>query len=126
MAIYKKGYYDLYMYQGDSGNITLKGIPTTGNFLIFFEIYDENGEKFFEKRDIPSEYRCHVDISISADESDAFPVGTNYYAVKLCLYNGTEETVIPPLKNTSMSPRNFKNKALFIVYPKQIEGIEGD
>lgn len=121
MAIYKKGYYDLYMYQGDSGNITLKGIPTTGNFNVHLDIYDATGNVFYHK-EIMSENRCHVSIGISATESDTFEVGNHYYAVKLCLMNGTEETVIPSLKNTSMSPTTFKNKAMFIVYPKQIEG----
>ena len=69
-----------------------------------------------------SENRCHVSFGISATESDAFEVGNHYYAVKLCLENGTEETVIPPLKNTSMTPTSFKNRAMFMVYPKQIEG----
>lgn len=121
MAIYKKGYYDLYMYQGDSGNITIKGLPPTENFNVHLDIYNDAGDVFYHN-EVMSEHHHHVVFPISANESDEFEVGNHFYAVKLCLLNGTEETVIPPLKNTSMTPTNFKNKALFMVYPKQIEG----
>lgn len=121
MAIYKKGYYDLYMYQGDSGNVTIKGLPTTEDFTVYLDIYNDNGDIIFHYY-INSDFHHSVIIPISSTDSDGFDAGTYYYAVKLCLPNGTEETVIPPLKNTSMTPTNFKNKALFMVYPKQIEG----
>jgi len=135
MAIYKKGMYDLYMYKGDTGNIKINGIPTNGNYYIYLNItyaegtVDEDGSSGYELY-VESHCRPEVIIPISTIISDKLPVGIHTYAVKLCLQNDydqyTEETVIPPLKNTNLTPLNFKNKAYFSVYPKQVEGIEGE
>lgn len=126
MAIYKKGYYDLYMYQGDTGNIKIKGIPETGNYSVYLQVSTENGEKMFELM-VSSEYHHEVIFTIGTDISDNLEPGNYCYAVKLCYENEfgmvSEETVIPLLKNTTLTPTNFKNKATFSVYPKQIEGI---
>ena len=121
MAIYKKGYYDLYMYQGDTGNIKIKGIPETGNYSVYFQLSTQDGTKVFELM-VESNFSNEVVFLLGTDITDTLATGTYCYAVKLCLMDGTEETVIPPLKNTSMSPTTFKNKAMFLVYPRQIEG----
>ena len=124
MAIYKKGYYDLYMFQGDTGNIKINGIPRTADYEIYFEIRDQNGNSVYEKS-VNSMHKSEVIIPISTEVSDILEPGTYTYGVKLCYDNGeyiSEETVIPPLKNTSLTPSTYKNKALFLVYPKQIEG----
>ena len=77
---------------------------------------------------VESNYKSNVTIPLPASATDNVAPGTYCYAVKLCL--GTcqgdysEETVIPPLKNTSSTPSTYKNKALFLIYPKQIEGTE--
>lgn len=129
MAIYKKGYYDLYMYQGDTGNIRLSGIPCNRDYKVYFEIKDQNGQTVRELS-VQSQYHKDVIIPLAATITDDLEPGTYTYAVKLCLEpqypyqdEWTEETVIPPLKNTSSSPTAFKNKALFLVYPKQVEGV---
>lgn len=133
MAIYKKGYYDLYMFQGDTGNIRLNGIPRNRDYDVYFNIIyatpTSEGSTGYELH-VNSNYHSEVIIPIASSISDNFPVGTHTYAVKLCLRpeypdqeEYTEETVIPPLKNTSLSPTTFKNKAYFSVYPKQVEGV---
>lgn len=127
MAIYKKGYYDLYMFQGDTGNITIKGIPVTANFSVYLQISKEDGTEIYSNI-VMSEHKPFVIFPISANVTDNVEPGTYTYAVKLCCMdphgNITEETVIPPLKNTTLSPTTYKNKALFLIYPKQIEGVE--
>ena len=123
MAIYKKGSYDLYMFQGDTGNIIINGIPKTRDYRIYFQINTMEGEKLFVIDDITSNYHSTVVIPIGTEISDRLPVGQYCYAVKLC-YDYSEETVIPMLRNTGSSPSTYKNKALFLVYPKQIEGNE--
>lgn len=126
MAIYKKGYYDLYMYQGDTGNIKIKGIPETGNYSVYFQLSTQDGTKVFELM-VESNFSNEVVFLLGTDITDTLATGTYCYAVKLCFENDygmiSEETVIPPLKNTSLTPSNFKNKAMFYVYPKQIEGM---
>ena len=128
MAIYKKGYYDLYMFQGDTGNLTIKGIPETANYSVYFEIRSMDGATSVFETIVESNYKSNVTIPLPASATDNVAPGTYCYAVKLCL--GTcqgdysEETVIPPLKNTSSTPSTYKNKALFLIYPKQIEGTE--
>ena len=129
MAIYKKGYYDLYMFQGDTGNIRVNGIPPTRDYTIYFQINDMNGRKILELEPKQSNYHREVVFTISSEISDSLSVGQYCYAVKLCYYDiehdiTSEETVIPLLKNTSSLPNAYKNKALFSVYPKQIEGVD--
>ena len=103
MAIYKKGLYDLYMFQGDTGNIRVNGIPTSRNYVIYFQLNDMDGnEKFHLERQ--SEHHSEVVFPISTEISDSLDVGQYCYAVKLCYYDceheiTSEETVIPLLKN---------------------------
>lgn len=128
MAIYKKGYYDLYMYKGDSGNVKIDGIPVTGDFTVYFQVFNMDGTPTNIEEIKQSFYKPFVTFGISAELSDTLEPGQYYYAVKLCLPmtdgSTTEETVIPPLRNTTVTPANYKNKAYFWVYPKQIEGNE--
>lgn len=126
MAIYKKGYYDLYMFQGDTGNIRVNGIPETADYSVYFELRSMDGTSMLrEPIVVQSKHKSSIVIGLPAYITDDIPPGTYCYAIKLCLNKGeyvSEETVIPPLKNTGTSPTTFKNKALFLIYPKQIEG----
>jgi hypothetical protein len=128
MAIYKKGYYDLYMFQGDTGNIKVQGIPETINYMVYFEVRSMDGSQVIFEKQVECNHKREVVIPISASDTDNIQPGTYCYAVKLCsptcAGDFSEETVIPPLKNTSSSPSTYKNKALFLIYPKQIEGTE--
>lgn len=129
MSIYKKGCYDLYMYQGDTGNIMIKGLPETYDFDMYFQVSKQSGEILISKM-VSSKEQSSVVISISADESDRLEVGTYNWGVKLCYDRDghmTEETLIPPLANTSATPTSFRSKAILSIYPKQVEGaINGE
>ena len=129
MAIYKRGYFDLYMYQGDTGNIKINGIPITANYKIYLQVFKMDGSETPVNMCKESNFIPFVIFPISSDISNELEPGQYYYAVKLCLedtYGITEETVIPPLRNVTVTPSNYKNKAFFWVYPKQIEGTIND
>lgn len=127
MSIYKKGCHDLYMYQGDTGNVVIKGIPDVNDYTIYFQVSTLEGEKIFELSK-NSNYQDRVVFGFASSLTDNVEPGTYCYAVKLCtktiLGDYTEETLIPNLKCVTATPTTYKNKALFMIYPKQVEGVE--
>lgn len=102
--------YDLQTWDGDSGTITIKGLPTDVNdYVLFLEIH---GEKDIVK-EVPLNGESQVSIDISVEDTEKLGPGQWTYGVKLC-QGGTENTLIPNLK---ICPR-----ALFVVNKKVVEG----
>lgn len=102
--------YDLQTWDGDSGTITIKGLPTDVNdYTLFMEIH---GKKDVVK-EIALNGASEVSIDITVEDTEKLGAGHWEYGVKLC-QGGTENTLIPNLK---ISP-----KALFVVNKKVVEG----
>lgn len=102
--------YDLQTWDGDSGTITIKGLPTDVNdYVLFLEIHG--------KEDVIKQYplngQSEISIDITVAETESLGAGQWQYGVKLC-QGGTENTLIPNLK---IGP-----KALFVVNKKIVEG----
>lgn len=102
--------YDLQTWDGDSGTITIKGLPTDVNdYVLFLEIH---GKKDVIK-EIALNGAAEASIDITVEDTEKLGAGQWTYGVKLC-QGGTENTLIPNLK---IGP-----KARFIVNPKVVEG----
>ena len=102
--------YDLQTWDGDSGTITIKGLPTDVNdYVLFLEIHG--------KHDVIKELALNgaaeASFDITVADTERLGAGQWFYGVKLC-QGGTENTLIPNLK---IGP-----KAKFIVNPKVVEG----
>ena len=102
--------YDLQTWDGDSGTITIKGLPTDANdYVLFLEIHGKND--VVKEIALNGQSECSIDITV--EDTEKLGAGQWNYGVKLC-QGGTENTLIPNLK---IGP-----KARFIVNPKVVEG----
>lgn len=102
--------YDLQTWVGDSGTITIKGLPTDkDDYVLFIEIH---GNQDVIKQ-YPLNGQSEISIDITVEETESLGAGQWQYGVKLC-QGGTENTLIPNLK---IGP-----KALFVVNKKIVEG----
>lgn len=85
---------NIYLKQGDTGNITFKGIPTDKNYSVFMSIYNEDTNTILKEITATSVIGDTALFAIGEDESNSLPVGDWVYALKICA-DGSEDTVIP-------------------------------
>ena len=102
--------YDLQTWDGDSGTITIKGLPKDADdYVLFMEIH--GNEDVVKEIALNGESEISIDITVA--DTEKLGAGQWQYGVKLC-QGGTENTLIPNLK---IGPR-----ALFVVNKKVVEG----
>lgn len=110
--------------QGDSGSLSVSGIPTDRNYTIFFAMQDENRNPIGTELSIETNKMATVMFFITGALTDLLKVkkgeetATYYYGIKLCnTEDNTEDTLL--LGNGSIGSRTA-----ITVYPKKVEGIE--
>ncbi len=128
MAIYVKND-DIYFYQGDSGNITFKGIPTDKNYNVYFAISDINtNSRLGTELSVESNNLSEVTFTLSAEYTNALSVASEddysiyQYGLKICA-NGDEYTLIPKVLTDNKNV-TFSKAPRIYVYPKYAEGVE--
>ena len=113
----QKGFrYNLQTFAGDSGYLTISGIPTDSqNYVIYMEV---RGRTKIEKSiTLNGADSCIFDFSTS--DTLSLGVGCWEYGVKLCnTETNTEDTLIPDLR--------FSDKAFFVVNSEKVEGLLND
>ena len=123
----KTSKYGLKMYQGDTANIQVNGIPIDDIYTVYFQL--NNGSiKLLEKSvesvlPIDESETTSVVFSFASSDTETITPGTYSYGIKLTKANGTEITAVPPL--SSMQVKNCvcsKSVAEFILLPKQVDG----
>ncbi len=111
------------LYQGDSGNITISGLDTNKNYIVYFAIQDEKQNLIGNELHVASNKSDFVVFSLTADFTDLLivPKGKSYaiytYGIKVCdTETKTEDTLI-------IEGSNYGDKNLIIVYPRKVMGI---
>ena len=121
MAIYQNGK-NLWLYQGDTGNILFSGLPMDKAYTVHMSIFDEDGEKIIKEITATSFNQATgvATFVVDEDASNSLQVGEFTYALKICS-DGSEDTVIP---ETKLEDGVYSQEAApsFIVYPKRVEG----
>lgn len=106
--------YDLQTWDGDSGTITIKGLPAdSDDYVLFMEIHGSVDVV----KEIPLNGESEISIELTVADTESLGAGQWTYGVKLCK-DGKENTLIPNLK---IGPR-----ALFIVNHKVVEGEDDE
>lgn len=110
--------------QGDSGTLSVSGIPTDKNYTVYFAIQDENRNSIGTELYVNTNRNSTVMFIITGVLTDLLKVkkgeetATYYYGIKLCdTEDNTEDTLL--LGNSSIGDRTS-----ITVYPKKVEGIE--
>lgn len=111
----QNGYkYNLQTFSGDSGSITISGLPTDSqNYVVYMEV---NGKTKIEKSVALNGLSSCV-FSFMPNETKSLGVGSWEYGIKICdSTTDVENTLVPDLR--------ISNKSFFNVYPEKVEGTE--
>lgn len=126
MAFFIDNNGNITLVQGDSGEISLNGIPTDRNYIVYFAIQNENRETVGSEIFVNSNKSASVVIALPAALTDLLEVGRGeeyteyYYGVKICFpSDGLEDTLL--LGNSKIGDLNT-----ITVYPKKVEGTTND
>lgn len=112
------------MYQGDSIEITINGLPTDSeDYRVYFAAQNEEREPAAEQVDFPTNGESSVVIKLNGNYTNAFTVDPDkksqkyYYGVKLCsAANNTEDTLL-------LGDNQIGGLNTITVYPRKVEGM---
>ena len=114
---------DMTIYQGDSVELNINGIPTDQNYKVYFAVQDEERNPIGQEILVESNFQETVTIKLVGNYTDLFTVPSDlksqkyYYGVKLCSADdNTEDTLI--LGGTAIGGLNVIN-----VFPRKVKGI---
>ena len=122
MAVYSTGQ-NIYMRQGDTGNITFTGLPKDKPYTVYLSVYNPD-ENIILKEIQAASFTQSTGVALfTFDEefSNSLPVGDWTYGLKICDTNGTEDTILP---QTTIEDGKLiqKTAPTFTVDYKVIEG----
>lgn len=114
---------NIIMYQGDSIDIVVEGIPTDQNYLVYFAAQDSERNPVGSEISVESFGNSAVTIKLVGNYTNLFTVDpdlksqTYYYGIKICsVTDDTEDTQL--IGNTKIGDVNTIK-----VYPRKVEGI---
>jgi hypothetical protein len=114
---------NLTIYQGDSVELVINGIPTDQNYKVFFAAQNEERVPIGSEIMVESLGQSSVVIKLLGNYTNQFTVEDDkksqkyYYGVKLCSENDqTEDTLL--LGDSVIGGLNT-----ITVYPRKVEGI---
>ena len=95
MSIFSTGQ-DIYLRQGDTGNITFSGLPTDKAYNVYLSVYNPDMESIITELIAASFTQAEGVALFTFDEtfSNGLPVGDWTYGLKICA-GGSEDTVLP-------------------------------
>lgn len=95
MAIYSSGQ-NIYLRQGDTGNITYKGLPKDKSYNVYLSVYNPDTNIILRELQAAS-FTQSTGVAIftfNEDFSNSLPVGEWEYGLKICA-GGSEDTILP-------------------------------
>lgn len=112
------------LYQGDSIELVINGIPTDQNYKVYFAAQDEERVPVGNEIEVNSLNQASVTIKLLGNYTNQFTVPEDkksqkyYYGVKLCSeQDQTEDTLL--LGESVIGGQNT-----ITVYPRKVEGIQ--
>lgn len=109
--------------QGDSGEMTINGIPIDKNYKVYFAAQDAERNPIGNEIMVESLYKQSVAIKMTGNYTDLFVVPEDaksaiyYFGVKICSEeDGTEDTLI-------LGTTPFGGVNTITVYPRKVKGI---
>jgi hypothetical protein len=111
----------IYVRAGDSGRITIGGIPTDENYKVSLGVYNPLTHEIIAETSNHSENEEEVSLGISTDMTETIGAGRYYYAIKLSA-QGEEQTVLPKAQLDDDNKLFIPNAPIFVVKPKLVEG----
>lgn len=109
-------------YQGDSGTLTVNGLPTDKDYSVYFAVQDEKRNKIGSEIVVNSNYSSTISFVFLPAITDNWQVNKNdeyttyYYGIKICDGENLEDTLF-------IGGLDFGDNNTINVYPKKVEGV---
>lgn len=122
MAVKIDEYGNVYLHQGDTGEIVVSGLNTDKNYTIFLAVKDSKRKTIGSELSVKSNYKPSVTFVLSSAYTDMFnvPLDSDYevyhYGIKMCDDNSVEDTLF--VANSDYGQLND-----VVVFPKKVEGV---
>jgi hypothetical protein len=114
---------NIVMYQGDSIEIVINGIPTDQNYKVYFAVQDADRNPIGSVYPVDSLGEGSVSIKLTGGYTNLFTVDPDaksqnyYYGIKICSeLDNTEDTML--IGNTKIGDKN-----VITVFPRKVEGM---
>jgi hypothetical protein len=114
---------EMILYQGDSGELFIRGLNTDKNYTVYFAFYNKKRRRLGTEISIETNQSDHVNLSIPASLTDLLtvPLGLDseeyYYGIKVC------DSVTNYEDTSSVGNKGFGDLNIVTVYPKEVEGL---
>lgn len=113
---------NLFIRQGDTGNIVYKNLPTDKNYSVYHSIYDPDTYKILgEIQGVFTQATGTVAFTFGTDYTDTLPVGEWEYGLKICA-GGSEDTILPRAYTNEQGELVREPAPTFTVWDKVTEG----
>lgn len=115
---------NIYMRQGDTGNVQFSGIPTDKAYTIFLSVYNPDTNTIIKEIQHYTFVQAigQVTFKIDEDISNSLPVGDWVYGLKICAPDGSEDTILPRSYVDDAGELIHDPAPLFTVSYKYVEG----
>ena len=113
----------IYLYQGDTGEIVINGIPDDQNYKVYFAVQDMMRNPIGKEIELNSLGNSSVAIYLNASLTNELTVPTNkkyetyQYGVKICTPGTLNEDTL------FISDGDFGTVNTMYVYPRKVEGV---
>jgi hypothetical protein len=122
-GVYVDSKNDIYVRCGDSGKITITGLPTDGNYKVVLGVYNPLTKEIVAEAIEHSSNEESIELAIGSSMTETIGVGHYFYAIKLIL-NSDEQTVLPKASVDESGVIQLPIAPSFFVSPKMAEGNE--
>ena len=125
MAFVVDDYGNITLIQGDSGQLTVSGIPTDKNYNVYLAVQDTKRKPIGTEICVESNQYDSVVFTLSSELTDLFTVKANedsadyYYGVKVCDSDGFEDTLL-------IGESQIGDVNTITVFPKKVEGTTNE
>lgn len=95
MSVFATGQ-NIYLRQGDTGNIVFSGLPTDKAYTVYLSVYNPDNDTILKEVEAAgfAQGTGVATFTFNEDFSNGLPVGDWTYGLKICA-NGSEDTVLP-------------------------------
>ena len=95
MSVFATGQ-NIYLRQGDTGNIVFSGLPSDKAYGVYLSVYNPDNDTILKELEAANFAQATGIATFTFDEdfSNSLPVGDWTYGLKICA-NGSEDTVLP-------------------------------
>lgn len=107
---------------GDSGKVTVSGLPTDDDYKVSLAVFNPADRMILNEVSVQSDEEDTVDIPLDVAFTTSLGVGRFFYGIKLTDSDGEEQTVCPSAQEDSDGNIAIPTPNSFIVKPLLVEG----